>query len=449
MNLKKDIIYNLIFMTIISIYCVEVCPHVSELGLTLTGLSFLLVVLPLFVSRKLLSKKIRNRNKLFLMNLGYFAIIGILVGLFNYVYRHYPIESALKIIVGAFSLGTLNSVIYSLEAPFFKTHDRFSFTHRISIFLSLILLLIGAVWILLVKQNLALFGEVQNGSMIDIVSSITLETLFVIAILIFYLYRVIYLYKKTLELGIQSQIRSLSEVRKDNLDVTLPRISNDEFSIIGDEVNDMIMRLKEGQKIKDGFEKITGKNIGTDLIERISERDFTSEQKEMTVLFTDIKGFTTLCENSEPEQFVIDLNLHFELMVSIIREFDGNVNKFIGDAILVYFEGTDSCARATKTAHKMIHKSNFDVGVGISHGNLMAGLIGCEDRLEYSIIGSVVNKAARLESATRTLNSDIVICETTALNLIAKEFKTFEKTTINLKGFKENESVFFKVCNKM
>lgn len=443
MNLKKDLIYNVIFMTIISIYGVEVCPHVSKLGLALTGLSFLVVILPLFIIRKLLSIRNNNKTQLFLVNFSYFTIIGICVGLFNYVYRYYPIESALKIIVGAFCLGILNSLIYSLEAPFIETPKRYSFTNRVSIFFFLILLLIAAIWILLVKQNLALFDEVQNGSMINLVSSITIETLFVIAILFSYLYRVIYLYKKTIEHGIRSQITSLNEVRKDNLNVTLPRFSNDEFSIIGDEVNQMITRLREGKKIKEGFEKVTGKNIGTNLIERISERDFSSEQKEMTVLFTDIKGFTTLCENSEPKQFVIDLNEHFELMVSIIREFGGTVNKFIGDAILVYFEGNESCTRATETARKMINESKFNIGVGISHGNLMAGLIGCEERLEYSIIGSVVNKAARLESATRTLNSDIVICETTALNLIAKEFKSFDKTTINLKGFQENETVYF------
>ena len=444
MNTTRDFIYNIIFIAIISIYGIEVCPHVSKLGLTLTGLSFLLVVLPLFIARILISKRNNNSYRQFIIDFSYFAIVGTFVGLFNYIYRDYPIESALKIIVGALSLGTLNAIIYSLEAPFLKTINRFSFTSRISLFLSLILILIGAVWILLVKQNLNLFDEVQNGSMIDLVTSITIETLFVITILISYLFRIIYLYKKNLQAGIKGQIAGLKEVRRDNLNVTISRFSNDEFSIIGDEVNDMISRLKDGQKIKDGFEKVTGKNVGTNLIERISERDFSSEQKEMTVLFTDIKGFTTLCENSEPKQFVIDLNQHFELMVSIIRELDGNVNKFIGDAILVYFEGNNSCTRATEAAHKMIEKSNFNIGVGISHGELMAGLIGCEERLEYSIIGSVVNKAARLESATRTLDSDLVICDSTAMKLMAKEFKTFENTKIRLKGFEENETVYFK-----
>jgi class 3 adenylate cyclase len=442
MSLKKDIFYNIVFITIISIYCIEVCPHVSKLGLRVTGTSFLVVLLPLFILRIRISKSTRNSKKIFLTNLTYFLVAGTIVGLFNYLYRSFPIESALKMITGAICLGVLNSIIYALEEPFIKTKERISFINRTSFFLALILLLIGVVWILLIKQNLTLFDAVQNGSMINLVSSVVIETSFVITILIIYFLRIIHLYKKTFRIGINGQILSLQEVRKDNLNVTLPRFSNDEFSIIGDEVNQMINRLKQGEKIKEGFQKVTGKNIGTDLIDRISKNDFTSEQKEMTVLFTDIKGFTKLCETSDPKQFVMDLNNHFELMVQAINELDGTVNKFIGDAILVYFEGENSCARAVETSLKMISNSNFDIGVGISHGTLLAGLIGCEARLEYSIIGSVVNKAARLESATRTLNSDIVICESTALNLLAKNFKKFEKKEIQLKGFEKKQTVY-------
>ena len=268
--------------------------------------------------------------------------------------------------------------------------------------------------------------------------------MFVMVIMILYFSRIIFLYRYTLQSGIRSQIESLNEVRKDNLNVMLPRFSNDEFSIISDEDNQMINRLKQGKKIKDGFEKVTGQNVDSDVIDRISKGDFTSEQKEMAVLFSDIKGFTALCEKSEPKQFVVDLNNHFELMVQTIKAFDGTINKFIGDAILVYFEGPDSCDRAIEASLRMIEKSHFKIGVGINYGQLLAGLLGSQERLEYSIIGSVVNKAARLESATRTLNTDIVISESTAINISDKPLKGFIKTSIALKGFAENETVYYK-----
>lgn len=444
MTLKKDILYNSLFISILSIYAVEVCPHVSKLGLLITCISFLIVLVPLFILRYQISSRTKNKTRLFIINLSYFVIIGIVVGLFNFLHREYPIESALKIITGALFIGIINSIIYSLEYPFIKTKIRMSFISRISLFLVLILVMIGTVWVLLMKENLSLFNAVQNGSMINLVSSIIIETLFVMAIMILYFFRIIYLYKYTLQSGIRSQIESLNEVRKDNLNVILPRFSNDEFSIISDEVNQMISRLRQGEKIKGAFEKVTGQNIDSDVIGRISKGDFTSEQKEMAVLFSDIKGFTALCEKSEPKQFVIDLNNHFELMVQAIKDFDGTINKFIGDAILVCFEGPESCNRAVKASLRMIEKSNFKIGVGINHGQLLAGLLGCQERLEYSIIGSVVNKSARLESATRTLNADIVISESTAINISEKNIKGFNKTSIALKGFEENETVYYK-----
>lgn len=234
MTLKKDILYNSLFISILSIYAVEVCPHVSKLGLLITCISFLIVLVPLFVLRYQISNRTKNKTRLFIINLSYFVVIGIVVGLFNFLHREYPIESALKIITGALFIGIINSIIYSLEYPFIKTKLRMSFISRISLFLVLILVMIGTVWVLLMKENLSLFNAVQNGSMINLVSSIIIETLFVMAIMILYFFRIIYLYKYILQSGIRCQIESLNEVRKDNLNVILPRFSNDEFSIISD-----------------------------------------------------------------------------------------------------------------------------------------------------------------------------------------------------------------------
>ena len=140
MNIKKDILYNITFISIISIYSIEVCPHVSKLGLILTGTSFFAILLPLFILRMWISKSTRNSKKMFLINFTHFLVAGIIVGLFNYLYRSFPIESALKMITGALCLGVLNSIIYALEEPFVKTKQRISFINRTSFFLALILI---------------------------------------------------------------------------------------------------------------------------------------------------------------------------------------------------------------------------------------------------------------------------------------------------------------------
>ena len=445
MTITKEIYYNVVFAFLLSLYSVQVCPHVSGLGLIWTGVSFMLFMIPLSIVRLILLKKIKNRKpSLFWVNLSYFAIIGLFVGLYNFLYREFPIESAYKIIVGAVILSALNATIYSLESSYFRTKKRISFIYNIAAFFLLIIALTGVIFVLLIMEDINLFNSVQNGSMINLVQSIIIESLFVWLVIILYLLRIIHLYKDKLKNGIKSQIESLNEIRKDNLDVIIPRFSNDEFSIIGDEVNDMILRLKEGRKIKTGFQKLTGKGMSKDLVEKIVLGDFTSEKKEMAIVFTDIKGFTAICEETEPEKFVIDLNSHFEKMVKIIDEHEGVVNKFIGDAILIYFEGPDACLRAVNASNKMIEHSIFKIGVGVHYGELLAGLIGSKDRLEYSIIGSVVNKTSRLESATRSLNGSIVISKRVYELLPINLKHQYNETKISLKGFSAEEKVWFK-----
>ena len=135
----------------------------------------------------------------------------------------------------------------------------------------------------------------------------------------------------------------------------------------------MISRLRTGEKIKSGFEKVTGHDSDSEFLEKITHSDFSSEQKEMTILFSDIKGFTNLCEESDPVEFVKALNTHFESMVQVVKKFDGHINKFIGDAILVYFEGEDSRERAVHTAMRMIDSTQLNIGIGIHHGTLWPG----------------------------------------------------------------------------
>ena len=445
MTITKEIYYNIIFAALLSLYSVQVCPHVSGLGLLWTGVSFILFLIPLATIRFLFIQKNKSRqHSMFWINLGYFIIIGLFVGLFNFLYREFPIESAYKIIVGAVILSALNATIYSLESSFKRTKKRISFVNNIAVFVILIIALTGVVWILLILEDINLFNSVQNGSMINLVQSIIVESLFVWLVITLYSIRIIYLYRKKLKIGINGQIESLNQIRKDNLEVIVPRFSNDEFSIIGDEVNNMILRLKEGEKIKSGFKKLTGNDLSKDFVERLSSGDFTSEKKEMAIVFTDIKGFTTICEKTEPEKFVIDLNSHFENMVTIINQYEGVVNKFIGDALLIYFEGDNACSRAVDASNEMIEKSTFDIGVGIHFGELLAGLIGSKERLEYSIIGSVVNKTSRLESATRKLDANIVISNIVYESLPIDKQVDYVESKVLLKGFSDREKIWFK-----
>ncbi|MDG1334026.1 MAG: adenylate/guanylate cyclase domain-containing protein [Crocinitomicaceae bacterium] len=444
MTYIKDILYNLLFALVLTLYSVQVCPHVSGLGILITGVSFTLVVSPLFLIRRFIVKKTRQKSTNFWINLSYFTLIGLFVGLYNYLFRQFPIESAMKIVSGALVLGALNAAIFQLEEPFHRSKSRVSFLNLIALFAISLLGLISVVWTLLIVEDINIFQSVQNGSMIDLRKSIIYESVFVWLVIVLYALRVIYLYKQRIGSGIQGHLNTLKQVNEDNLDVALTRFSNDEFSVIGDEVNNMIKRLRKGREVKQGLDRIAGEQVSDEIVERISRKDFSSEKKNVAILFTDIVGFTSLCEQSDPKEFINSLNDHFEKIVAEVKKYDGIVNKFIGDAVLVYFEGDQACDRAYNAAAGMLNKSHFKIGVGIHYGEVLAGLIGASKRLEYTIIGSSVNLTARLESESRKLETELVLSQELVNELNAKNKEGLKNQVVNLKGFEREVLVFYK-----
>jgi adenylate cyclase len=152
---------------------------------------------------------------------------------------------------------------------------------------------------------------------------------------------------------------------------------------------------------------------------------------EVCVLFSDIRGFTTLSENMPPELVTTVLQRYFDRMVKAVHRFDGTVDKFIGDGMMVLFgaprKSADPCGDAVRCAHAMLEglaelNGEFAreglpalaIGIGINYGSVTIGNIGSSERHNYSAIGDVVNVAARLEGLTKELGRKIVVTETVA-----------------------------------
>ncbi len=156
------------------------------------------------------------------------------------------------------------------------------------------------------------------------------------------------------------------------------------------------------------------------------------EKRPVAILFSDIRGFTTWSEKAAPEDLVGQLNEYFERMVNHIEEQEGNVQKFIGDAILAAWGDThsngfaDDAARAVRTAltmRKSLRELNegwkgldgrivLGIGMGINHGDVVVGEVGHPERREYTVLGDGVNFAARMESATKQFHTDCLVGET-------------------------------------
>jgi adenylate cyclase len=166
---------------------------------------------------------------------------------------------------------------------------------------------------------------------------------------------------------------------------------------------------------------------------RSLEESMRGQKKPVTILFSDIRGFTSMTENSDADKLVAQLNEYFSEMVDIIQEKNrGTLQKFIGDAIMaawgdILTDGLDVDARRAVTAALQMrpalaklnqtwkenpNRRNLSIGIGVNHGEVIHGNIGAHNRMELTVLGDGVNLAARLESATKQFHADILVGET-------------------------------------
>ncbi|MCG6152014.1 adenylate/guanylate cyclase domain-containing protein [Leptospira bandrabouensis] len=152
------------------------------------------------------------------------------------------------------------------------------------------------------------------------------------------------------------------------------------------------------------------------------------ENKEVTILFSDIRSFTKFSEQRSAEEVVLFLNEYLSRMTDVIFQFNGTIDKFIGDAIMTIFgapfKAEDDALRAVKSAVAMNHEleklnqkmqpqDKLYMGIGIHTGEAIVGNIGSDRRLDYTVIGDNVNLASRIEGLTKHYNCAILISETT------------------------------------
>lgn len=196
------------------------------------------------------------------------------------------------------------------------------------------------------------------------------------------------------------------------------------------------------------------------VMDRLNKDDLTirmgGELKEATVMFTDIRGFTSLSEQYDPEELVQDLNAYFTLLVDIIFAHEGTLDKFIGDAIMAVWGTLESHPedplRAVQAAHEIQQqlkvfnderatrgKPPLLTGIGINSGELVAGNMGSPKRLEFTVIGDHVNVAARLCGQAKAY--EVIISHDT-FNAVEKQFECEELPPATVKGKAEALQIY-------
>jgi len=147
----------------------------------------------------------------------------------------------------------------------------------------------------------------------------------------------------------------------------------------------------------------------------------SGKRQDATILFSDIRGFTAFCESKDPAVVVDLLNRYMETMVAVIVKHRGHVDKFIGDGIMAVFSDDDGGAtpgdhpeRAVRSAFEMVRQPcEFRTGTGIHSGEVVVGVVGSSDKMEYTALGNTVNLASRLESLNKEHKTQLLMSEET------------------------------------
>jgi adenylate cyclase len=222
--------------------------------------------------------------------------------------------------------------------------------------------------------------------------------------------------------------REMEAVGRGELDGRVPVVANDEIGAVGEGFNRMLEGLREREVIRETFGKYVTREVRDEILAGRASID--GQLEEVTVLFADLRDFTSWVERTEPREVVRDLNEYFTEMEGAIRGERGLVLQYIGDEIEAVFgaplRGADHADRALRAAREMRRrlaelnarragagKPPLRNGIGIHTGTVLAGNIGSAERLTYALVGDAVNLASRIQGLNKELGTDILLSDAT------------------------------------
>ena len=226
-----------------------------------------------------------------------------------------------------------------------------------------------------------------------------------------------FLFARQLTRPIRALTVGVGRVAAGDLSQSLPVRSRDEVGQLTRAFNGMLEGLRQRDFIRSAFGRYVSPEVAKTLLESPGGLRFGGEKRVVTVLMSDLRGYTRFAEHGDPAVVMDVLNGFLGRMTDIIIEHGGTINEFIGDAIFAVFgaplehpdhaERAAGCALAMQGAMAQINREHaaqgrprFEMGIGVNTGEAVVGNIGSEQRAKYAIVGSAVNVAARVEGAT-------------------------------------------------
>jgi adenylate cyclase len=302
------------------------------------------------------------------------------------------------------------------------------------------------------------FSQIDKDKILEPAKEVQKQAIYiagtVIAVALFFSF----LFSMSLTSPIEKLAAMIEVVSKGNFDVKARTHvhSNDEVGDLATAFDHMTDGLKERDKVKSLFSKFHGSSIAEDLIK--NDIGVGGRNKEVTVFFSDIRGFTAFSEKRTPEEVVDMLNEYFTIMVGIINKHGGVVDKFIGDAIMAVWgapkadtndtlNALTACLEMRKalvilnTARESRGHEPILIGMGLHCGRAISGTIGSQERMEYTVIGDTVNLTSRIEASTKAFGADLLVSQ--AVSEKIKDHFLFELSgTAEVKGQSEPLQLF-------
>ncbi len=246
-----------------------------------------------------------------------------------------------------------------------------------------------------------------------------------------------YLLAERITAPIRTLVRGTEQIRAGNYEFHLPSTSRDEIGQLARSFNDMVLGLKE--------RFLMSKFMSSMAVQMIRQEGgkvrLGGERTNVTVLFSDIRGFTAYSETVEPERVIELLNRYLSRQAAIVTKHNGVVDKFVGDEIIAIFVGENMVDDAVLCAIEIqkeltelnrAHDEEIRVGIGINTGMAVVGNIGSEERMDHTVLGSNMNLGARLSDIARP--GQIVISESSSRLLRSKEVHVRPLDMITVKG---------------
>jgi adenylate cyclase len=215
---------------------------------------------------------------------------------------------------------------------------------------------------------------------------------------------------------------------------------------------------KEKRKVARLFGRYVSRDVYSQLMANPDQAELGGKRREMTVLFSDIRGFTSVTERGDPEELVRQLNEYFTRMVEIVFRHKGTVDKFVGDMVMALFsaplDDADHANHAVQAAVDMVRElgelnrawaakgmTQLDIGIGVNSGDMIAGNIGSSSIMSYTVIGDNVNLGARLESLNKDYKTRIIISDATRARLTG-DYATRPLGDVVVKGKSKAVQIF-------